>query len=464
MYSHLPISQMSGELATTYAYDPAGNMIRAGNATYTYDAANRMVRYTDPQSRASGSYAYNGTGARYAQTVNGVTTTYLLDLNAGLTQVLGETTGNEDSWYLLGLDVIAQQQNGTWGYFGYDGLGSVRQITDSDGLVQYAANYDPYGLPIEQGGLLGSAFGFTGEQTDANNLIYLRARYYSPALGIFQSKDPFAGWMTRAMSRNGYSYVEGNPVNYTDPSGKLLPFMLAGTVIGSVVAAAIDITAQLSNNGGRWDCIDVGQLGRSMFLGALAGAFMGFGGGLWALGSAGTGLAVLGGNAAVTLAVGKGILLGGIYSGIASFIGTAFANYETGQNIFDNLSVEGLATSVIFGGILGGISGLVGATIVEGQVTAQHHPLVQLFMVKPVEMALHVALGIGVASAQALWNSVSSSKSITWRDLEAAIWSGLTNLGSAFGDIGNGLGAFGSGKTVYDFEKGNNSKPLFKYN
>jgi len=48
--------------------------------------------------------------------------------------------------------------------------------------------------------------------------------------------------------------------------------------------------------------------------------------------------------------------------------------------------------------------------------------------------------------------------------LEAAIWSGLTNLGSAFGDIGNGLGAFGSGKTVYDFEKGNNSKPLFKYN
>ncbi len=38
------------------------------------------------------------------------------------------------------------QQTGTdWSYFGYDGLGSVRQMYSSIGTIGYAANYDPYG-------------------------------------------------------------------------------------------------------------------------------------------------------------------------------------------------------------------------------------------------------------------------------------------------------------------------------
>ncbi|MBL8161402.1 MAG: hypothetical protein JNJ61_05400 [Anaerolineae bacterium] len=36
-------------------------------------------------------------------------------------------------------------------------------------------------------------YGFTGELTDSNGLVYLRARYYSPALGVFASQDPFEG-------------------------------------------------------------------------------------------------------------------------------------------------------------------------------------------------------------------------------------------------------------------------------
>jgi len=60
---------------------------------------------------------------------------------------------------------------------------------------------------------------FTGEQTDANGQIYLRARYYDPATGVFTALDPFEGTMQRPMSMNGYSWVEGNPINFTDPTG-----------------------------------------------------------------------------------------------------------------------------------------------------------------------------------------------------------------------------------------------------
>ena len=38
--------------------------------------------------------------------------------------------------------------------------------------------------------LFGSPFTFTGEMLDANALLYLRARYYSPALGVFTGLDP----------------------------------------------------------------------------------------------------------------------------------------------------------------------------------------------------------------------------------------------------------------------------------
>ena len=41
-----------------------------------------------------------------------------------------------------------------------------------------------------------------------------------PTLGMFLSRDPWSGDETRPGSMNGFEYVEGNPVNLTDPSGQ----------------------------------------------------------------------------------------------------------------------------------------------------------------------------------------------------------------------------------------------------
>ena len=53
---------------------------------------------------------------------------------------------------------------------------------------------------------------FTGEPTDGNALLYLRARYYAPRLGVFTGLDPLE-------TRNRYTYVGGNPINRRDPRG-----------------------------------------------------------------------------------------------------------------------------------------------------------------------------------------------------------------------------------------------------
>jgi hypothetical protein len=54
-----------------------------------------------------------------------------LDPTSGLTQVLGEFSSASTTYSLLGLDVIGQQSASDWSYFGYDGLGSVRQTYSS---------------------------------------------------------------------------------------------------------------------------------------------------------------------------------------------------------------------------------------------------------------------------------------------------------------------------------------------
>jgi YD repeat-containing protein len=51
-------------------------LLSDGVNTYTYDAANRLVSVTSNQ--------YSGLGDRLTETVNGVTTTFTMDLNTGL--------------------------------------------------------------------------------------------------------------------------------------------------------------------------------------------------------------------------------------------------------------------------------------------------------------------------------------------------------------------------------------------
>jgi len=101
-----------------------------------------------------------------------------------------------------------------------DGLGSVRAITDSTKAVVQTYESDEFGVPITASGGSDQPFGFTGEQRDSeSNLIHLRARSYDPQLGRFIGRDTIPGETGRPATLHRFGYVEGNPVNRTDPSG-----------------------------------------------------------------------------------------------------------------------------------------------------------------------------------------------------------------------------------------------------
>ena len=193
-----------------YIWYMNGNLLSDGVNTHVYDSANRLVSVSGQSSVTS--YQYNGLGGRLTQ--NG--TQYVLDLNAGLTQVLND---GENS-YVYGLGRISQT-NTTTEYFLGDALGSVRQLSMTNGEISLAQSYDPYGNVTYTAGTSSTPYGFTGETTDANGLVYLRARYYNPADARFMSRDTWAGDYNSPLSLNRWMYVEGNPVNYADPTGHI---------------------------------------------------------------------------------------------------------------------------------------------------------------------------------------------------------------------------------------------------
>jgi RHS repeat-associated protein len=182
---------------------------------------------------------YDGDGYRVAKIVNGVTTQYLVDdLNpTGLPQVVEEiVNGVVTRQYTYGLQRISQNLspsvtgNNAWtpSFYVYDGGGSVRQLTNSAGIVTDEYEYDAYGNSFTKVGTTPNNYLYRGEQYDSDlGLYYLRARYYNPGTGRFMSRDPLSGLDWDPKTLHKYLYVWGNPVNYVDPRGRTALFEYA---------------------------------------------------------------------------------------------------------------------------------------------------------------------------------------------------------------------------------------------
>ena len=105
--------------------------------------------------------------------------------------VSGSTT-NLSKVYTYGLDLISQRQiSGTLvTFYGYDGLGSVRFLTEGTGAITNTYAYDAYGTVIASNAPVANVYLYAGEQYDPDlGLYFLRARYYAPNAGRFWTMD-----------------------------------------------------------------------------------------------------------------------------------------------------------------------------------------------------------------------------------------------------------------------------------
>ncbi len=218
--NHLKVARsMTTVNGVTYTWDnnhlkvARGNLTNDGVNTYAYTIENRLSSITN--GGETSYYYYNGLGDRLFQLVDGVTTHYMLDMNAALTQVLTDGTQT----YLYGLSRLGQKDATTMEFFLGDALGSVRQMTDSIGAITLEKRYTPFGEVIASTGTGESVYGYTGEVTDPSGLVYLRARYYEPGSGRFIIRDTWAGNDKNPISYNHWLYANSNAIMTVDPSG-----------------------------------------------------------------------------------------------------------------------------------------------------------------------------------------------------------------------------------------------------
>lgn len=203
-------------LAST-AYDAAGNQLQLSASPGTsasYDAESRMSRI---DAGWVATYEYDAEGRRVKKTVSGVATWYVYGADGELMAEYGPSPDASGTKYVVS-----------------DALGSPRLLLDAQGNCKGRLDFAPYGALVPHGGDCqvtapesGSPM-FTGQMRDGESaagtpqgLDYFGARMYWASIGRFTSVDPqnAGAELDQPGTWNGYGYVNGNPLTYTDPMG-----------------------------------------------------------------------------------------------------------------------------------------------------------------------------------------------------------------------------------------------------
>ncbi len=231
-------NRIASKNSETFDFDLDGNTLNVGDIGLDFNARNQLA------SAGNHQYTYNAEGMRDTQTYSSesgdTTIRYsLLPDYLGLPQIAWQEVTHPDEsidqhfFIYSPYGLVSQRSNkanqtAQEYYFHYDYRGSVVAISDSSGDVVARYGYTPFGTRYdalefaEQNQAITTPFGYNGRDgviTDANGLIYMRARYYSPELRRFVSKDPIRGDISDLGSLNRYVYVGSDPVNFVDPSG-----------------------------------------------------------------------------------------------------------------------------------------------------------------------------------------------------------------------------------------------------
>jgi len=118
-----------------------------------------------------------------------------------------------------------------------DALGSTVALADDTGVTKTTYVYDAFGNVTTTGEASDNPFQYTARENDGTGLLYYRYRYYSPEMQRFISEDP----IRLRGGINYFSYVQNNPVNFTDPTGQFI-ILLAGPAAYTGTMALADLT------------------------------------------------------------------------------------------------------------------------------------------------------------------------------------------------------------------------------
>ncbi len=199
-----------------YEYDESGNITSDGYLNFSYDGLGRLIQVADNNSQTT-QYLFNGFGQRVAKDSR----VFVYD---EIGHLIGEYGGDgsvvQETVWLDDLPVAVLTKVGNY-YINPDQIGSPSTITNSNGVVVWRWDHDPYGriLPNQNPNNLGTFTynpRFPGQYYDQESgLHYNWHRFYDPTTGRYIAADPIG----LAGGINLYGYVGGDPILKFDPLG-----------------------------------------------------------------------------------------------------------------------------------------------------------------------------------------------------------------------------------------------------
>ncbi len=114
-------------------------------------------------------------------------------------------------------------------------LSRMVRVLNSGGSRVGELRYKPYGETRTSASSTPTDYRYTGQrQEESLGLYQMGARWYDPALARWLSTDTVVPEAGNPQALNRYSYVLGNPLRYTDPTGHIPIWVLALGVVGLI--------------------------------------------------------------------------------------------------------------------------------------------------------------------------------------------------------------------------------------
>ncbi|MGN9906988.1 DNRLRE domain-containing protein [Phytohabitans sp. LJ34] len=249
-------------------YDANGNMTAStayGVAAAGYNATDQTTSLT-PAGGPARAQSFAGTAQSQWHTSGG--DSFVTAGTIGITAVdrpSGDVTFVRDP----GGNLVSMRQGGQTYHYVFDGRGSVVGLTDSSGALVSTYIYEPYGRRAHATGTLFNPFQYDAGYTidGAGTLYKFGTRFYDANNANWTQVDPLP-------NQPRYAFVNGDPVNHSDPSGAIDINIDVGPI-----EIDEDLEFDLS-----WGCV-AGALGTVSAIGAAAAAApMSFGASLAAAG------------------------------------------------------------------------------------------------------------------------------------------------------------------------------------